>query len=115
MAYDPDPTSILPGILFRSTDGAGALTVAGGLSKDYILIDKDDLPQHDAGDDTDLGRLLRAIADGILQGFEALDTADRPAQYLVALSSGLAGATSITRTYVFQFKTGIISEEVLGE
>jgi len=115
MAYDPDPTSILPGIRFRSTDGAGALTVAAGLSKNYILIDKADLPKHDSGDDADVGRLLLALADGIYQGFNDLALADRPTQFLSALSSGSTGDSTMQRTYVFQFNTGIVSEEVLSE
>ena len=116
MAYSADPVSVLPGILFRSTNGAGALTVAAGLTKDYILIDKADLPSFNSGDDADVRRIFYAILDGIYQGLDGITSADRPTKWIGSRSNSFNSAgDTITRTIVNQFYTEISGEEVAAE
>jgi hypothetical protein len=117
MAATIAPTAYLPGILFRSTSGAGALTVAAAFTKDYILIDTDDLTKYDSGDASDMRRLMFALLDAVnikYGEFLAADPATNPAQWVSQMTPSISG-DNITRNFFEQFITEFTGEEVADE
>jgi hypothetical protein len=77
----------------------------------------DELTAAEADETTgDIRKLVFALCDHLYQKWLATDSADRPARMTIFRSTNVNEATGeMTRSFTFQFLTGVTGEEVVDE
>ena len=118
MATIKTPTTYLPGILFKTADGSGNITGAAS-GKKYVLLNKDDFPELEDADDTDIRHVLFGLMEGLHNKYTAADVGTgntKPTKWIPSRSVSINSLTNVvTRTYTHRFETVATGEEVVAE